>query len=57
LSLEEATQHDVVKDVNGVKFVIDKMLDNRFDEVKVDYGTVMFRKGFIVALENGGGGC
>ena len=58
LSLEEATNDDVVKNVDGVKFVVDKMLDERFDAIKVDYGTMMFRKGFMVSLEgDNGGGC
>ncbi len=58
MSLEEATNDDVVKNVDGVKFVVDKMLDERFDAIKVDYGTMMFRKGFMVSLEgDNGGGC
>lgn len=58
MSLEEATEADVVTDVNGVKFVVDKNLDKRFEAVKVDYGTMMFRKGFMISLESGdGGGC
>lgn len=56
LSLEEATDTDVVKELDGVRFIVDKDLDERFDGVKVDYGTMFFRKGFIIGLENGGGG-
>gem|GEM_PF-4271119 len=58
MSLEEATETDVVTDVNGVKFVVDKSLDKRFGAVRVDYGTKMFRKGFMISLESDdGGGC
>jgi len=58
LSLEEATNDDVVTDIEGVKFVIDKDLDSRFEAIKVDYGTTMFKKGFMISLVSGdGGGC
>jgi len=58
LSLEEATDTDIVTDVEGVKFVVDKDLGERFNAIKVDYGTTLFRKGFMISLENGaGGGC
>lgn len=58
LSLEEATSDDVVKEVSDVKFVIDKVLDERFEAIKVDYGSMLFRKGFMISVEGGNsGGC
>lgn len=59
MSLEEAIKEtDRLKEVRGIKFIVDDHLDESYDYVTVDYGTKFFRKGYIIALDNDqGGGC
>lgn len=57
LSLDEIKDTDVVRDIDGVKFVIEKSLDQQYQEVLVDYEKSWFGKQFVVSLGYGGGCC
>ncbi|SDK85682.1 hypothetical protein SAMN05660472_02141 [Natronincola ferrireducens] len=54
MSLDEAKNTDVVKEVEGIKFAVDKSLDEQYKEVIVDYAKGWFSKQFIVSLKYGG---
>lgn len=59
LSLEETQKDtDVLKEIEGIKFVVDEYLDKTYKNVGVDYGTKFFRQGYIIGLQDGeSGGC
>lgn len=46
----------MVTEVEGIKFAIEDTVVERFGDFKVDYGNMMFKKGFIISQSNGGGG-
>ncbi len=54
LSLDEIKSTDLVKDIDGVKIIIDKDLEGQYEEIFVDYVKFLFKKRFFVAPTNGG---
>ena len=55
--LDEPQNADIIKEVEGIKFIIDKKLDEQFDVVTVDYQKTMFSKGFVIKLEGRTASC
>ncbi|WP_026476933.1 hypothetical protein [Alkaliphilus transvaalensis] len=54
MSLDEATKDDVLKDVDGIPFIIDKKLDDQYDAIKIDFRRTAFRRGFNITLRSSG---
>ncbi|ABR50685.1 hypothetical protein Amet_4614 [Alkaliphilus metalliredigens QYMF] len=57
MSLDEAKESDVKKEVEGFGFVIDKSLDEQFEAVNVDFKKGIFGRGYVITLTSDGGGC
>jgi Fe-S cluster assembly iron-binding protein IscA len=60
LSLDEAKETDVAKEVDGIGFVVDEDTDKQFGNVIVDYSSGFLGKRFMVNYAGGGsfrGGC
>jgi len=55
--LDEPQKTDIIKEVEGIKFLIDKRLDEQYDVVTVDYQKTIFSKGFIIKLEGRSASC
>lgn len=54
LSLDEVKEGDVVKESDGLKFVVDKDLDKEYKEVIVDFTKNWLGRQYIVSLRYGG---
>jgi Fe-S cluster assembly iron-binding protein IscA len=48
MTLYEPKDSDVVYEVEGIKFVIDKLIEEFADGVKIEYGSSYFGNGFSV---------
>lgn len=49
LSLDETIKDtDVLKELEGIKFIVDDHIENTYRKIVVDYGDRYFRKGYIV---------
>lgn len=60
LALDETKDSDNVFDINGIKYLVDKGLEEQAQEIKVDYVTQWGRSGFMVtssASLGGGSAC
>lgn len=57
MTLDESKEDDIIKEVEGHRFIVEKDLDRQIDGVTVDYKSGMLRKGFVVYMSAGGGGC
>jgi Fe-S cluster assembly iron-binding protein IscA len=59
LALDESKQTDDVYDIKGITYLIDKVLSEQAQEVKVDFINYNGRNGFSVssAINLGGGSC
>ncbi len=55
--LDEPQASDIVKDIDGISFVVDEKLDDQYDVVKVDYQKTLFSKGFIITLDGRSTSC
>jgi len=54
LSLDEAKETDVVKEVEGITFVVDEDTDKQFGTVIVDFSSGFLGKRFMVNYAGGG---
>jgi len=54
LSLDEAKETDVVKEVDGITFVVDEDTDRQFGTVVVDFSSGFLGKRFMVNYAGGG---
>lgn len=60
LSLDEAKETDVAKEIDGIAFVVDEDTDKQFGTVIVDFSSSFLGKRFMVNYAGGGsfrGGC
>lgn len=55
--LDEPQKTDVVKEVDGIKFLIEEKIDAQYDSVTVDYQKTLFSKGFVVRLDGRSASC
>lgn len=56
MTLDESKDDDIIKEVEGHRFLVEKELDRQIEGVTVDYKSGMLRKGFVVYMSAGGGG-
>ena len=59
LALDESKENDKVYAIDGITYLVDKVLEEQAKEIKVDYVDPMGRSGFSVTsgLGLGGGSC
>ncbi len=55
--LDEPKASDIVKEIDGIRFVVEQKIDKQFDAVKVDYQKTMFSRGFIITLDGRSTSC
>ena len=55
--LDEPENSDIIKEVEDIKFIVDKRIDEQYDLVLVDYQKTMFSKGFVIKLEGRSASC
>ncbi len=54
MSLDEAKENDITKEVEGIEFVVDKEVDEQFGNVIVDFSSGFLGKRFMVNYAGGG---
>lgn len=57
MSLDEAKSDDIMKEVDNIRFVVDKNLDDQFSNIIVDYRKSLFGSGFVISLDGTRGSC
>lgn len=57
MTLDESKDEDVIKEIDGYQFAVDGDLDRQIEGVTVDYKEGLLRKGFVIYMSSGGGGC
>jgi len=56
MSLDEAKDNDVVKEIEGITFIVEKKLDREIDGIRIGYRRTMFKKDFMITLNGKSGG-
>jgi Fe-S cluster assembly iron-binding protein IscA len=54
LSLDETKETDVVKEIDGINFIVDEDTDKQFGSVIVDFSSGFLGKRFMVNYAGGG---